>query len=628
MSRCTNIDDGALLSWSTNNSLLIWEDNDSCLNTRHVQPALEISANAGDTTGTVVATCDQEFLGICFIRPTIEQNASIFGFAEFGAALALLVIVYTISDIRYRFRIAVAPIPLLGLTYILLVVIGLTSLLSDIWFGLRWPLPEFLQSQLLWQGALGLIFLVLILTWLYYGFIAPSKFNSYNYSRFTRELYRLIVKGSDSDLPIIAGELARSASAIVKFSKPIPQVPFDSGESNDNQREHRPGAPDFAYEVLLLIGNRKLCRHIVASSPGTAIAFFDAMGTHKKYHVPLRQFARNVSAEALINKDSILYHEDEGYYSGLIGYVQPFSKAIYGNYSLVEALAHNNGSPLDINYQLVSSWDASQLEAYSRAVMITLENYFSSGHSRQNSYALKQAVDNIEHSCMDVYKLNEISSDFYSTDIYKRLSGCVDFVRRVIDYIDKQENLPKTRLRLPTNGNYGTETFYDHIAGLMFEIIDSASSVTAPQDKCWSIQHNAVWGDFFGLSSDKQAGKIIRFKLRRLLYDEIRRLEKFPNYKSSHILGFCLNVMGLKLGNKEGYDSGCYALKKAVLSWTKTNFLALRNAQPEVAGSCLLGSISFDEENSRLVNTFAKFLSLEAPKEYLELENVREPSKE
>lgn len=52
------------------------------------------------------------------------MGASIFGFAEYISALALLVIVYTIADVRYQFRIAVAPIPLFKLTFILITVIA------------------------------------------------------------------------------------------------------------------------------------------------------------------------------------------------------------------------------------------------------------------------------------------------------------------------------------------------------------------------------------------------------------------------------------------------------------------------------------------------------------------------
>lgn len=48
------------------------------------------------------------------IRITLmnSSSVSIFGFTTFISALALLVIVYTVTDIRYRFRVAITPIPL------------------------------------------------------------------------------------------------------------------------------------------------------------------------------------------------------------------------------------------------------------------------------------------------------------------------------------------------------------------------------------------------------------------------------------------------------------------------------------------------------------------------------------
>jgi hypothetical protein len=50
-------------------------------------------------------------------------------------------------------------------------------------------------------------------------------------------------------------------------------------------------------------------------------------------------------------------------------------------------------------------------------------------------------------------------------------------------------------------------------------------------------------------------GKAVLFKLSRLLFDEIRELETLAHYKSARILGLCLNVMGLKIGDKKGYGS-------------------------------------------------------------------------
>lgn len=203
-----------------------------------------------------------------------------------------------------------------------------------------------------------------------------------------------------------------------------------------------------------------------------------------------------------------------------------------------------------------------------------------------------------------------------------RLRTAVQFVKDAIDLIGKQQTLPSTTLRVRGDRRY--KDFYDHVANLMFEIIFSAASVTAPPDKCWTIHYNSVWDEFFGLSGKGKAWKIIHFKLRRLLYNEILRLEKFPNYKSSKILGFCLNVIGLKITKRKGDDREYYPLHKAVLSWTRKNYLRLKSIHPDVAASCLIGSISFDEQGNRLVQTYAQGLNLEAPKVYLELASANE----
>lgn len=60
-------------------------------------------------------------------------------------------------------------------------------------------------------------------------------------------------------------------------------------------------------------------------------------------------------------------------------------------------------------------------------------------------------------------------------------------------------------------------------------------------------------------------------------------------------------------------------MHKAVLAWTKHNYLNLHEVHTEVAESCLIGSITFDNEGRRIVKTYLKGLDKEPPKEYLEL---------
>jgi hypothetical protein len=48
----------------------------------------------------------------------------------------------------------------------------------------------------------------------------------------------------------------------------------------------------------------------------------------------------------------------------------------------------------------------------------------------------------------------------------------------------------------------------------------------------------------------------------------------------------------------------------------------------DVAEAAISGSITFDKDNSRLVKTYIKGLSREAPKEYLELDPPRDAEPE
>ena len=50
-----------------------------------------------------------------------------FGFSEFLAGLALMVLAWTIGDIRYRFRVRSAPLPLQGVTYTVVAAVGVLT---------------------------------------------------------------------------------------------------------------------------------------------------------------------------------------------------------------------------------------------------------------------------------------------------------------------------------------------------------------------------------------------------------------------------------------------------------------------------------------------------------------------
>jgi len=557
--------------------------------------------------------CVETFGGICFVA--VNGTASLFGFKDFAAALALLIIIYTISDIRYRFRVAIAPTPLFKISYALIGLVGFGTLATDIWISERWLVPESLITTAIWQGILAALFLGLVITWMHYAFIKPPIFGRKNYQKYAQELYRIVLKGSEAELPIISYELAASAKSLVTLAAGLDKVKAEA------KGKLKPCAEGYANDMLLLIADRRFCRHLVASSPVTAIRLLDAVAESKAYHVPIGQFVQNVSTEAIQNKDSGLYHEDGGYYSGLLGHIKPFSRALYGNYELVEALKDH--SPLDIHYKSVWAWDADQFETYCRAALMTLENYLKDGHWRQHSYVLTRALGKIRETAsgaiLDIMK----ADDDYLGDAWHRLRVGVGFIKDSINAIGELNPPPEARtlrIRDQERHRFRDEDLYDQLAKAMFEIIHSAAYIKGPPDKAWTIHHNSVWGEFFGRFNDNQAWKIAQFKLRRLLYDEIRDLESMPDYKAARVLGICLNVMGLHMGKRSGYGRDYAALKQAMLTWTQRSYLRLREVNAEIADACLMGGITFDAGQSRLVKTYLKGLRPEPDREYLPLQ--------
>lgn len=328
-----------------------------------------------------------------------------------------------------------------------------------------------------------------------------------------------------------------------------------------------------------------------------------------------------IRTEAIANHDSILYHEADEFSSGLLGHLKPFSQAIFGNYALLEGLGERFGSPLDVDHKDYWEWTAHEWKAYSRAAVIAIGAYLTETRGGHHSYSIYRAVDAFEHAFRDSYKLNEITTEYYSTDNYNRLDAAVHFVCKVAEEIDKQERPPEHSLRR-REGDYQKD-IYDLLANLMFELVFAASAISAPPDKAWSIQYNAVWSEFFNLSTKNRTWQILQFKLRRLLYDEIASIEKLPNFKNARILGYCLNVMGLQL-HPGNYGRAYRALAKVTYPVAQRCYPKLRQKMPRVAEVVLTGGITYEAEQNRLVKTYLQGLREEPSRKYLQLADIEE----
>lgn len=531
-----------------------------------------------------------------FFNPKFQLNnylpdASLFSFSTYLTAMAIIILAYTITDPLYRFRLAIAFIPP-RVTFGIIAFIGFATLLIDLGTINKWTAFGAMGNHVIWQGFFGALFLTMILTWIWTAFIRPPIFSKRNYKKFSNLVYHIILRGDENQLAVIAYELRSSMEAIVKLAHPVAENVF----SKNGRKYLNEDAGAYAREFLLMMGSRKLCRHIVASSTVTAICLFNAIKKYTKYDLPIGQFSRNTLIEGLINKDSILYHEDNVYYSGIIGHQKPFSRSIYGDYEMVELLTFNRNSLFNIHYEITGSWDSKQLEAYCNCVLLTIESYIQSDKFPQKSISIAQAITKIQESCRELFKLNNSQDDGLS-EISSRLGVTVNFVSKVIKLLDTSS------LSLERNCRRA-ENFYDQISELMFEVIAHAAQIKSPPDLCWSIHCISIWSTFFCSFYRTKAWKMIRHKLSRLIYKKVCQMNKFPDHQAAKVLGLCLNIMGLEIQKDTVYLS----LHKLLLIWVRTNYFKLISEQPLLAESCLIGDISLDQENHCLIKTWGSWM--------------------
>ena len=548
---------------------------------------------------------DPYCIGKLCLVPLDPASPRVFTFPDFLAGFAVVVLAWTIADVRYRFRVATAPVPLFRITFAVVASVGTLTLFTDLWRSHAWWVPHgSLLTPAGWQVLLAGSFLLTLLSWGWFAFIHPPRYGSANAHRYAVELYKMVLKGNPVELAVIADELARSATALIRHAtdgrvlqRQRIRQRFAPIRDTDRQKIAPREVTAYANDILLLIGDRRFSRVVVDASPGTALALFHAIAATKKYGVQIQAFARNLVSEAIANKNSFLFQEAEGYETGLLGFQKPLSHAVFSNHEMVSTI----GTLFDPDFRERTNWDSTQWAAYLRAALITLRGYVDEATWNQ-SPVLSSVLSDLEHSHWDLHHLNGMSDVVWNHDVTDRLRVTLSFIRDSTELLDAQPFPLGFRLR--SRDHLMRSSIFDDFAHAIFEVIFCAAAVRSPRDLCWQVQHNMVWSKLFNFRRlEGPAGRLIKFKVRRLLYNEISDMKRFPNFKGAKILSFCLNVMGLEL-RTENHSRDSQALQKAVLSWTKKNWIWLHSHNPRLAEASLVEGLSYDSEARQLVRTY------------------------
>lgn len=531
--------------------------------------------------------------GSCFALD--PAAAKIFGFSDFLAGMALMILAWTTTDVRYRFRIRVAAMPLQRLTFVVIGLIGSLTLLTDLWRARGWKVPTapayipFSITPETWQALLGAGFFITFMIWAFFAYIKPSMFGRLNAKRYTEAVHHFFLNAPASEQAIIAQELACSAREIVRYAteynpkkKSSEEKDLDSTQLNANT-------------LLSLIGNPTFCRVLVADAPGTAFYFFQAIESLSKYELFFFQpFSRNFVNEALRNKNSFLYHEDSGYASGLMGYDKPFTTLLFSNYKMIKGL-DSLLDPEDVWEK--GRLDSAQWKSYCNLLITAIEGCIESKET-ENTAVLDRAIGHIKNAVFDIQKINPGAE--FQDDTHARLKVVCEFVGQCRGLLAAY-NPPSSPLKRdyddPISG------LHDAIAELIDAAIRLAAKVRAPIEQSRQFQSELIWDELMGYPHNKSSW-MLNTKVCRLIFGRIKDI-RTPASTGCQLLSFCLNVMGLEYEyDGQHYKRDQRLLHRAVLAWTRRNYLQLYKRNPLMSDACLCEGITLDLENHRLVMEF------------------------
>lgn len=550
-------------------------------------------------------------MNICIELAPIDASApKFFGFSEFLTSLALMVLAWTTSDVRYRFRIDCAPIPLKGITFWVVVIFGTLTLLTDLWRAEQWfvltSIPLTIGS---WQALMGGALLLTYFLWVWFSFLAPATYGKKNPDKFYQNLYVRVINGSQNELTTMAQEITYSIESIIRYAKNAP--------NEENKKEYKVAV--FANRILLLIAEKKFCQAIINGSNTTALVIVEEIRRTKKYDIPISLFINNFVCESIENKNSFLYKETNMIDSGIIGYDKPLSQALFSNYEMAKEIE----TTLTLRPLENHKWDNDQWKAYLRIVSITLEGFKPEIHG-SSSKVISRALWRITRSTNNIHTLNSEQTYSDENEQFERVKLVTKFIKDCINDLSKKNTPANTSPHIDTEDGTRNTDIYEQISRLMLGLILDVSRITNPK---WieKLEGEIISQKiFFYAPNRNKVEKIIHGKFIRLFYINVEASKSTSFNQPVMMTRFLLDLTALiELARDE--DMMKSNSHRLAVRWIKNNYSLIHKNNREIAELCLGENMIYDKENCRIVKTYYHPLTARQQKVFLKV-NPTSPS--
>lgn len=543
-----------------------------------------------------------------------SQSSFRFGFPEFITLLAVLLVVLSASDYQTKYRFSLMRFNVKKWTLIVSAASGTILLLFDIAESFTWKVPSLIANADVWRAVIAGMSLVFVVYLIYSAVIRVPKFSISLAERFLDIHHRIVMRGDKDELRVVADNLGYFILDVIRLSN---QTSVRNGQDKR--------ASELANTFLYLLENDRLSAVVARTRPDLVCLVFKNVRASDAALTYLAGFCNGAAWALIEDETSALHQECNSNNTGLLGYFGEVGKAVFGQVDLVEKLGRGAFSPLDLPYLSARNLNEKQHRAYMHGAKIYVKALFESSQSvyrnicQTDSYVLNRLLDFAHGTWLSHLDGEE---NPYQDIAFTCFRARVMFIKFIIDELVRQ-GIQATQLRGSTRPH--SPDIYDKLACCIVELIPRTADVRHPSMTAWVVQHNTFWSIIFR-RHDEKLKPVLRqlgFKVRRLIYDEIKRSD-LPDFEVAGLIAFCLNVFGLKLVSRQSAaNEPFYALQKMVLVWAEKHFADLYKERQALAEACLTGGISYDQSKNCLVKTFSATLGAPPKTEELKL---RQPS--
>lgn len=518
-------------------------------------------------------------LSICF-EPINEKVVVLFGFPEYLASLSLMILAWNMVDIRYRFRLHIAPFNLQKNSFYAMSLIGVLCLIMEYWKFRNLPVLKnsYVKFEDL-QLALALVYLSIFILWANFSFIKPSKFQKKNARKYVDFIGHVFITKNVEHISIVLDEISYSINEIVEFA-------------SEKDKEKLNAEEKLANTIIALISEKYICEIMVDKHPILFNEIFKLLVEKGKFNMSLGLFSINFVTSALDNKESFIYRENDEFLSNYLSTYQPICRGIYDNYKVISNYKWLLAP--DIYYD---NKDHKKWRAYFSLLSMSIKSYLN--YDRESTH-LDIAPNFLHFPKITVCSISKALRCIEPADI-------LDYNHDSFKMIKELSNFFNSISRELVDTAFVNKKYYIHefISQTLFEIITEASKINNFKSNLKIrrfIQKRLIWSELYcHLNSFSDQENNVLNLVNELIYNKIRENEEGPNVDAIEMLVYILFVLGLKHPDNEGpYVRAWRSLHVRVLTWCRENLSGILDEYPKIISEYFPENITYDKMVSEL----------------------------